>query len=555
MGWLGLALLGNGKTAPAGVILLAIPALAVLYKATQPSRKRKKAAVAQHDYEARYKQWLSETPAWRIASAPDALNEARALTSGAFLGITPDLREWVTAEPEHAVLVLGPPRSGKTTSLIIPSILGTASPVVSTSTKTDVMSHTYRSRSRYGRVWLFDPSGTEEVPEGVLELQWSPVWVSRNWDQARAMADAMVNASPTGAGVQDGTHWTESAKALLGPMLHAAALDGQTIGAVRRWVLRENYEEPGEILDAHSAELAEDDLERIAQTEERERRGVIATTANVLGAYGSQAVLDRCASPNFSAERFVRSGDTIYITAPSHLQGMLAPLVVGLLEEIRDATYRLARAVSAGREQRRPPVLLALDEIANIAPMKSLPGIVSEGGGQGLQVMACFQDLSQARARWGQAADGFLTLFGTKLVFPGIGDTQTLEALSTMVGDWDRPYVVTNQTTGYTTSFPVGSGQTTQWSNTYSTQRERLLSPSEIANIPAGHALMVRSTRWGIVEHTPFYQAQPWVAVTAQAPPTAISGRGPDDLTTLATDRVGETRLPRTANADPEEKA
>ena len=72
----------------------------------------------------------------------------------------------------------------------------------------------------------------------------------------------------------------------------------------------------------------------------------------------------------------------------------------------------------------------ALDEVANIAPLAELPAIASEGGGQGLQLVAALQDLSQARARWGSLADGFLTLFGTKLLLPGVADQRTLEAIS-----------------------------------------------------------------------------------------------------------------------------
>jgi hypothetical protein len=36
----------------------------------------------------------------------------------------------------------------------------------------------------------------------------------------------------------------------------------------------------------------------------------------------------------------------------------------------------------------------------------------------------------RARARWGVAADGFFSLFGTKVVLPGIGDMRTLDAVS-----------------------------------------------------------------------------------------------------------------------------
>ncbi len=84
-------------------------------------------------------------------------------------------------------------------------------------------------------------------------------------------------------------------------------------------------------------------------------------------------------------------------------------------------------------------MLLALDEVANIAPIPDLPSMISEGGGQGLVTLACLQDLSQARHRWPDRADGFPSLFGTTVVLPGIGDVRTLEALATLAGDEEIP--------------------------------------------------------------------------------------------------------------------
>ena len=122
---------------------------------------------------------------------------------------------------------------------------------------------------------------------------------------------------------------------------------------------------------------------------------------------------------------------------------------------LRAARRRPARAdpprhLPPQRHQTRPPapVFFCLDEVANIAPIHDLPALVSEAGGQGLHVMACLQDLSQARARWGDgAAEGFLTLFQTKLVLPGISDPRTLEALSLVLGEIDRP--MPTHSTGY----------------------------------------------------------------------------------------------------------
>ena len=166
----------------------------------------------------------------------------------------------------------------------------------------------------------------------------------------------------------------------------------------------------------------------------------------MLALYNTDAARHAAANPNFDPEQFAASTDTIYITAPAHRQALCAPLVVGLLEQIRHATYRRAAAHPAA-----DPVFFCLDEVANIAPIHDLPALVSEAGGQGLHVMACLQDLSQARTRWGDgAAEGFLTLFQTKLVLPGISDPRTLEALSLVLGEIDRP--MPTHSTGISTS-------------------------------------------------------------------------------------------------------
>lgn len=533
----GIGLTGEGGGAAAlGVVILLGSIASLVYLLSSPGReaaqRERQAVKIASDAQA----WRSKLPEKMIAASETPLMTAKEIVershASVFLGVTPDYREWKLVEPEQAVLVLGPPRSGKTSSLFIPTVLTAPGPVVATSTKGDVLDATASSRSQQGRIWLFDPSCEEPLPNGAIRLTWTPITTSDKWDNARAMADAMVDASDAGKGVENATYWTESAKTLVGPLLHAASLGGKTILDVRQWVSRMELQEAGEILEAHKADAAADDLSAIAQTEERERSSIFSTARLVLNAYGSDAVRETCRSQNFNSDKFVRSQDTIYIISPSTYQNLMAPLIVGLLEEIRRATYAKARMDVREKRPSWPPVLWALDEVANIAPIKKLPNIVSEGGGQGLQVMACFQDLSQARSRWKEGADGFLTLFGTKAVFSGIGDGKTLSALSTLVGDWDRPYTIVNRTTGRTTQvgLPLGisSGNSTSTGVTYESKKEAVLSPGDLANIPPGHLLVVQSNKWGLVEALPYYSAPAWQAIIKASPVAILDQGGPD---------------------------
>jgi type IV secretory pathway TraG/TraD family ATPase VirD4 len=337
---------------------------------------------------------------------------------------------------ESSLLVLGPPRSGKTTSIVVPCVLDAPGAVVSTSTKPDVLAQTGFWRWMRGRCFLFDPSGTVAVPEGVAALRWSPVTGCEVFEKAVEMAHSLASAARPQAQVTESAHWIERAEALLAPMLLAAALKGRDMATVCRWVLGRDVREPEAVIAGAGHEMAGAVLAGVAATEDRERSGIFSTAAGILAAYRSEAALRSAADPNFIPEEFARSTDTVYVSSPAHAQEQLAPLVVALLDQIRSAVY--ARPANAA------PVVFALDEVAGIAPLPSLPALAAEGGGQGLVTLAALQDLSQARARWGAAADGFFSLFSTKLLFPGIGDRRTLELVSALAGE--VPIKVTSET-------------------------------------------------------------------------------------------------------------
>ena len=229
---------------------------------------------------------------------------------------------------QRAVLVIGPPRSGKTSGVIIPTVSAHRGPVVVTSTKPDVLSATRNVREASGTVWQFDPTGQAPLVAGASRLRWSPLTCSLDWDGALLMARAMVQAGSVGAGVTDGDHWARRSQALLAGLLHAAATGGESMGTLVGWVSGHELDLPAGLLSAHaSTPLALQALDGIAAVEDRERSAIFSTTAGALDAYSSQAALEATEQPNFYAGRFVRSNDTIYIHAPAEHQHLAAPLV------------------------------------------------------------------------------------------------------------------------------------------------------------------------------------------------------------------------------------
>lgn len=380
------------------------------------------------------------------------------------------------AGPQHATLVLGPPRSGKTTGIVAPAIAEAPGAVVATSTKADLVTLTLGWRQQRGRCWYFDPSGTTIAPPGVTPVRWTPLAGCETWSVAVTRARALA-ATTAAHGEQ--THWVERGEALLAPLFHAAAVMGLDMVWVIRWVLQRDLTEPMRALArARADELAAATLAGIAETDERERSGILSTAARILAAYRSPEALATTENANFDPQAFVHSADTLYLVAPSQYQTHLAPLVVCLLDQIRHHTYQ--------RHPSWPPLLFALDEAANIAPLPDLPSIVAEGAGQGLVTLTCLQDLNQARARWGTAAEGFLTLHGAKVALGGIADVPTLRALSYLAGNIDMQYTTRS---GRPQSI---FGDEISWAQ-HVQQRPRI-PPDQINALPTGCAYLAHTT-------------------------------------------------------------
>ncbi len=451
-----------------------------------------------------------------------------ASSNGLYLGHT--ATKWCHATAGQSVLVLGPPRSGKTSSLIIPNVLASAGPVVSTSTKPEVLDATAGARSRRGRCLVFDPTGAVAPRPDAEPVRWSPLQSCTTWDGALTTARTLVEvAGPTRG---ESSHWTERAQMLLATMMHAAALDGAGMRTVLTWVDRRISTDARNILaclPGGPTELADNALLGITDTDERELSGIWSTASGALSGYRTEEALAATWRPTFDAAAFVRSADTLYVCAPGHRQALVAPMVVGLVEDVRMAAYE--RSALEGGPPATAPTLLALDEVANIAPLPTLPSMISEGGGQGLVTLACLQDLSQARRRWPGEADGFPSLFGTTVVLPGIGDVATLEALSVLAGEEELPtrtVSIGRSPTGHLLTDAVTGGRL-QHGESAATQWRRRLPPDLIGRGMPGWALSFdehNEASW--VPLAPAHRSEPWRRLTRIGRELGIDRPAPD---------------------------
>lgn len=102
------------------------------------------------------------------------------------------------------------------------------------------------------------------------------------------------------------------------------------------WVMAHDIAESAALLDQNNASrLATGSLQGILNTAERERSSIFSAAADAVDAYTTRAGILTTKRLNFDAGQFIASHDTIYMSAPAEHQAAVAPIVCGLLAEIR----------------------------------------------------------------------------------------------------------------------------------------------------------------------------------------------------------------------------
>ena len=403
---------------------------------------------------------------------------------GYLLGRSHGKRVW--ASVEDSILLVGPPRSGKGLHVVINAILDTPGAVVTTSTRPDNLTATLRARQRIGPVAVFDPQHLAEgLPAG---LRWSPVRGCE--DPLTAMIRATGLASGTGlsaGGVEGGGFWEGKTRTALQALLHAAALDNRPPAELFRWTLDPTAAaEAVAILTGSTGAAAgwAESLEAMIDADPRTRDSIWQGVSLALAALADPRVLDAVtprSGEHFDPEAFLTESGTLYLLATGAGAGASSALVAALVEDLIETARRLAARSAGARLD--PPVLLALDEIGNLAPLPSLPTLMAEGGGTGITTMPVLQSLAQARDKWGEnAANAIWDAAIVKIILGGVSNSRDLQDLSTLIGERDE----------YTDSTTIGDHGTR--SNQRSIRRVPILPPDRLRTLPFGTGItMLRS--------------------------------------------------------------
>jgi type IV secretory pathway TraG/TraD family ATPase VirD4 len=408
----------------------------------------------------------------------------------------------VYASWEDTIVAFMAPRSGKTTAQAIPFVLSAPGAVIATSNKSDLWAATaaLRAGATGGRVWLFDPQHITYQPQA---WWWDLLYGLRTVEDAHRLAGHFVL---TVADEHRRDLWGPAAQDLLAALFLAAASSGHTLHDVAGWLNEPAVPTPIELLaDAGYTAMAAS--LRGAQNGAAETRDGIYQTART----AARAMTDpeimawvtpprRGLLPVFDPEEFAASRDTLYLLSKS--RSAAAPLIAALSDTAMRAAERRAERLGGRLD---PPLVVPLDEAANICRIADLPDLYSHLGSRGITPVTILQSYEQGVTVWGE--HGMAALWGAatkKIIGAGVDSPRLTRDLATLVGQHDVPVRTLN----------YGDGRT---SESVSLRRQDILEPAAIRALPPGTALLLATgIKPALIRLTPWY-ASPHAAQITQA--------------------------------------
>src|ERR1700674_1723908 len=115
---------------------------------------------------------------------------------------------------EDNVLLFGVQRSGKTSTVVVPTLLGWKGAVVATSTKEELVALTANHRGGTGPIWVFAPLDRDHLwmeRLGLRPATWNPLDAVDSCGSASELADHFTAAGKRGASA----HWYLAASSLI----------------------------------------------------------------------------------------------------------------------------------------------------------------------------------------------------------------------------------------------------------------------------------------------------------------------------------------------------
>lgn len=284
--------------------------------------------------------------------------------------------------------------------------------------------------------WVLDSS----IPAVGERVRWDFVSDARDWDRAYSRAQTLVEASVRLGKDSSEKFWQATATGLLASLLCYSAHTKpdeyasprglhELLGMIQPHdATSEDASVLSGIVDGLAYYMSSQSHPAVVKAHEfmtspvDTQKDALQILRTQVFASFNRAEPDGCGS--FTIDDLLAGRSTLYLVARLSQATDAGPLVATFLTELGEEWATRSQDVT---------LLMALDEVSNIAPIPKLPTMVNTLGGSGVQFLLGFQDTSRARVVWGEEAVTLTRNLNHRIVLRGTTDTDFLADLERLL--------------------------------------------------------------------------------------------------------------------------
>nr|WP_181716131.1 TraM recognition domain-containing protein [Cryobacterium sp.]QJS06306.1 conjugal transfer protein, TraG-family [Cryobacterium sp.] len=476
----------TGASVVAVVLALAVFIGFMAWLARRAANKRGNAAIA---HMATRKQSAVLRQKARTKEAAQLHPRAESLPAGQSVGRLIGTKKWVLQGwRELGVYVFGPGR-GKTSGIVIRHMIEAPGAAIMTSNKVDGVRETLAGRQDRGCAFIFDPNRIyrrDLTPDFVF----NPLDYIENAADAKELAAIFEASTKKGSDRGGDAQFDTAGRDMLAYFFLAAKLDGQPLSQVFSWLSRAQGDEVVDILSRHNKTGPADFIAGILLWPDKTRGSAYATAQRMASALADDELLAWTSAEGvrrFDPVAFIRSTDTLVLLSKDG-EGSGGALLTALVRAICKTAQRAAEN-NGGRLD--VPLVIELDECANIVKWPELPSVYSYYGSMGIILNTYFQSRAQGIDAFGRDGWGTLWDAASNRVFGGgVLDDEFLKTIAALIGQHDE------------ITYGSSTGRDGAMSTSTNTRKVNTMDVAALASLPEWRAIVFNSKSRPVMVHT-----------------------------------------------------
>ena len=421
---------------------------------------------------------------------PNAAN----LPAGQSVGQLIGTKKWVLQGwRELGVYVFGPGR-GKTSGIVIRHMIEAPGAAIMTSNKVDGVREALAGRSDRGAAYIFDPNR-------IYRRDYEPDFVFNPLDYIETAADAKELAAIFEASTKKGSdrggdaQFDTAGRDMLAYFFLAAKLDNEPLAQVFSWIARAQGGEVRDILERHGKTGPAATIAGMMDWPERTKGSAYATAQRMASALADDELLAWTSAEGirkFDPVAFITSTDTLVLLSKDG-EGSGGAILTALVRAICKTAQKAAEN-NGGRLD--VPLVMELDECANIVRWPELPSVYSYYGSMGIILNAYFQSRAQGIDAFGRDGWGTLWDAASNRVFGGgVLDDEFLKTIAALIGEHDE------------ITYGSSTGRDGQTSTSTNTRKVNTMDVAALAALPEWRAIVFNSkSRPVMVQTVPWFR-------------------------------------------------